>query len=245
VFQDPFLSLNPWMRVHALISEAWKIHRSLVPREKWSSEVLRLLNVVGLDEGIATRRPAELSGGQRQRIAIARALAARPELLVCDEPVSALDVSVQAQVLNLLRRLQVDEGLSILFISHDMSVVQHLSHHVGVMYLGKLVEVGTVDEVLDQPRHPYTRALISATPTRPGASRLVRIVLQGDLPSPIDPPSGCHFRSRCWKAQSRCASEEPLLGEGAQHRFACHFPEGGMSPGPSTGRASPLPDAGA
>ena len=225
IFQDPFSSLNPRMSVGDIVGEFLKIHRVPAREEK----VVALLESVGLFSGYTHRYPHEFSGGQRQRIAIARALSLDPEFVVCDEPVSALDVSVQAQIINLLKTLQQERHLTYLFISHDLSVVQHLSDRVGVMYLGQLVEFGTVKGLFSRPRHPYTEALLSAIPAYRGAAggrSRSRIVLEGDLPSSANPPQGCRFHTRCRYAEEICWREVPLLAstdEGADHYVACHF----------------------
>ncbi|NJP67959.1 ABC transporter ATP-binding protein [Streptomyces spiramenti] len=227
VFQDPYTSLNPRMTVGDLIGEPFEIHTDVVPRQGRRQRVQELLELVGLNPDHINRYPHQFSGGQRQRIGIARALALEPEVLLCDEPVSALDVSIQAQVINLLEKLQDELGLSYLFIAHDLSVVRHIADKLGVMYLGRVVEYGNAEEIYEAPTHPYTQALLSAVPVPDPKLRGMRdeIVLEGDVPSPANPPSGCRFRTRCWKAEDVCAEETPLLQvrENSRHASACHF----------------------
>jgi oligopeptide transport system ATP-binding protein len=228
IFQDPYSSLNPRMTVGDIVAEGWAVHGDMVPRKDRGSRARELLERVGLNPDYVNRYPHQFSGGQRQRIGIARALALRPEVIVCDEPVSALDVSVQAQVVNLLEDLQDEFGLSYVFIAHDLSVVRHISDRVSVMYLGSVVEEGTDAQVYGSPSHPYTQALLSSVPVHEPALRgqKERILLQGDVPSPADPPSGCRFRTRCWKAQDICATDAPaLVDRGQGHPSACHFAE--------------------
>ncbi|MQA06458.1 MAG: ATP-binding cassette domain-containing protein [Streptosporangiales bacterium] len=228
VLQNPFASLNPRMTVGELVSEGWRIHPGIVARSEWDAEIARLLDQVGLRPEHANRRPHEFSGGQRQRICIARALALRPRLIVCDEIVSALDVSIRAQILNLLQDLQDELGISYLFIAHDLDVVRHFAHDTAVMYLGTVVENGPTEQIFTAPSHPYTQALLSAAPTvddwRP--DRPAELVLSGETPSPTHPPTGCRFRTRCPKAADLCATDVPTLVErGTGHPVACHFAE--------------------
>lgn len=221
VFQDPYSSLPPRMTVGEIISEPVAIHK-IVPKEQINEYVLDIMKKCGLRDFYYDRYPHEFSGGQRQRICIARALAVRPEFVVCDEPVSALDVSIQAQIVNLLKELQLEMGLTYLFISHDLSVVKHISTHVGVMYLGSLVEIGTKKQIFDAPSHPYTQALLSAAPVPDPHVKVDRIVLDGDIPSPIHCPSGCKFHTRCAKCMDICREKRPALTDlGDGHQVAC------------------------
>ena len=227
IFQDPFSSLNPRHTVGSIIASSYTIH-GIEPEGGVEHSVRELLGLVGLNPEHINRFPHEFSGGQRQRIGIARALALKPQLIVADEPVSALDVSIQAQVVNLLDDLQKEFGLSFLFVAHDLSIVQHISDRVVVMYLGKVMEMAPTQELFANPRHPYTKALLSAVPVadpRIGRSR-ERIILQGDLPSPVNPPSGCVFNTRCWKAQDICRTTIPeTIQVTPLQTVACHFPE--------------------
>ena len=248
VFQDPYGSLNPRHTIGRIVSESWLGFPDVVPTARRAGRIDELLTMVGLSPAISSSRPGELSGGQRQRVGIARALAAEPNVLIADEAVSALDVSIQAQVVNLLSDLVTELNLCLLFVAHDLRVVKNIADRVAVMYLGRIVEVGTTDEVFSSPRHPYTQALLSAVPpTRPWRSRPGgRRKLSGEVPSPIDLPSGCGFRTRCWRALDVCSRVDPGLRRGTDgrlvshgeespaatpdHRFACHNPERGPGP---------------
>ena len=223
VFQDPYASLNPRMTVGQLIMEPMIVHRLYTPAER-KKKVDELLEVVGLDSYHASRYPHEFSGGQRQRIGIARALVLNPKFIIADEPVSALDVSIQSQVLNLLKRLQLDYNIAYLFISHDLSVIKHISRHIGVMYLGRIVESGDKEQIYQQTLHPYAKALLSAIPIADPEEKKDRIILQGDVPSPANPPTGCTFHTRCSSCMEICRKECPDLKDvGRGHKVACHL----------------------
>ena len=225
IFQDPYSSLNPRMTVGEIIAEPLKVHNIAKGREGLD-KVRELLDMVGLSPDFVTRYPHEFSGGQRQRIAIARALAVNPEFIICDEPISALDVSIQAQIVNLLEELQSSLGLTYLFIAHDLSMVRHISHRVAVMYLGKMVELTDRDRLYDNPQHPYTKALLSAVPIPDPEveEKRSRIIMEGDVPSPLNPPKGCNFNTRCPVAEDRCFEEDPAFKQiSSGHWCACHL----------------------
>jgi len=234
VFQDPYASLNPRMRIGRIVGEGLEVHGVATGKEL-REQVLELMARVGLGADAYDRYPHEFSGGQRQRVGIARALALSPRFIVADEPVSALDVSIGAQILNLLMELQDERGLAYAFISHDLRVVEHVSHEVAVMYLGRIVEIAPAPEIYAGARHPYTRALLSAVPTVDGADRKQRVILGGDVPSPLDPPGGCAFHPRCPVAVARCRSEQPQLIDDAGHATACHLVADGPLPGSGSG----------
>jgi oligopeptide/dipeptide ABC transporter ATP-binding protein len=234
IFQDPYSALNPRHTVGTIVGAPFRYQR-ITPEGGIRHAVQELLEQVGLSPEHYNRHPQEFSGGQRQRICVARAIALRPKLIIADEPVSALDVSVQAQIINLLSDLRDDQGMAYLFIAHDLSVVRHISDRVAVMYLGKIVELADNELLYAQPRHPYTRALLSAVPVPDPTARRRRLSLQGEPPSPLNPPAGCPFHTRCWKAQSVCeTTPPPLTGDDPSHLVACHFPE-----------TTPLPQSGA
>ena len=222
VFQDPYSSLNPRLPIGKAIAEVLRFHK-VVPEESVGAEVRRLLAIVGLLPDMAERRPRGLSGGQRQRVGLARALAVRPTLMVLDEPVAALDVSIQAQIMNLLKDLRDELGLTMLFIAHELGVVRHMSDRIAVMYLGQIMEIGTADEIFDAPRHPYTQGLLKAVPRLQPIKRHRAAVLQGDIPSPLDIPTGCRFRTRCPMAAARCVETPPQVQLSTTHMARCHF----------------------
>ncbi len=226
IFQDPYASLNPRMSVYSMLEEALKLHSTLNAGER-AERITELLRQVGLNPAHARRYPHQFSGGQRQRIGIARALAVRPKFIVADEPVSALDVSVQSQIVNLLKDIQAETGVAFLFIAHDLAVVEHISHRIMVMYLGRITETGPARELCAHPAHPYTRALLSSVPAIRPKTKRERIILTGDVPSPLNPPSGCRFHPRCPCRQTICEQVEPELrcvGNNEKHLCACHFP---------------------
>lgn len=226
IFQDPFSSLDSRFRISQTLKEPMEIQKMYVSKEEMDAKVTELMTMVGLRPDYADRYPHEFSGGQRQRINIARALAVQPKLIVCDECVSALDVSIQAQIINLLVRLREEMGLAYLFISHDLRVVKHISDRIAVMYLGALVEISAKDEIFSHPAHPYTKSLLSAVPSTDPSIKKDRILLNGDIPSPINTPSGCRFHTRCYKAKDICAKQSPELKDlGGGHCCACFFPE--------------------
>ena len=225
IFQDPYASLNPRMTVEDILGEPIDIHGLAESKEARRKRIVELLDLCGLRREAIARYPHEFSGGQRQRICIARALAVQPEFIVCDEPVSALDVSIQAQIVNLMQDLQKELGLTYLFIAHDLKVVEHISNRVAVMYLGKVAEVSEAEDLYENPRHPYTKALLSAIPLPDPDYKKTRVILQGDVPSPISPPSGCYFHPRCPIAKDNCKHDHPSLRNlGGVHEAACHYP---------------------
>lgn len=225
IFQDPYASLNPRMTIGGILSEPMDIHSLFMGKEERKKRLYQLLDQVQLPKDALNKYPHEFSGGQRQRICIARALAVEPEFIVCDEPVSALDVSVQAQVVNLLMDLQKDLGLTYLFIAHDLKVVEYISSRVAVMYLGNMIEVAESSELYGGARHPYTKALFSAIPKPNPTAKMERILLEGDIPSPMNPPKGCHFNPRCWNATDLCRQEYPeITNESETHQYKCHNP---------------------
>jgi oligopeptide transport system ATP-binding protein len=234
VFQDPYASLNPRMTIEEILGEPLIIHKLTNSKEERRKRIFELLDLVGLRREAISRYPHEFSGGQRQRICIARALAVQPEFLVCDEPVSALDVSIQAQIVNLMQDLQKELKLTYLFIAHDLKVVEHISNRVAVMYLGKIAEIAEAEEMYAHPKHPYTKALLSAIPIPDPTYKKDRVILQGDVPSPLNPPSGCFFHPRCPIAQDKCKTEFPALTDvsawDGTHQAACHFPSDGPLP---------------
>lgn len=232
IFQDPYASLNPRMTIEEILGEPLEIHKLANSKEARLKRIYELFDLVGLRKESLTRYPHEFSGGQRQRICIARALAVQPDFIVCDEPVSALDVSIQAQIVNLLQDLQKELKLTYLFIAHDLKVVEHISNRVAVMYLGKIAETAPAEDLYARPQHPYTKALLSAIPIPDPAYKRDRVILQGDVPSPLNPPSGCFFHPRCPIAQDKCKTDRPelLQVEGEGHRASCHFASVGPLP---------------
>ncbi len=247
IFQDPYASLNPRMNVRDIVGEAIRIHKLAANKSEEEDRIADLLRKVGLRPEAMTRFPHEFSGGQRQRIGIARALAVQPEFIVCDEPISALDVSIQAQIVNLLMELQDELGVAYLFISHDLNIVEHVAHRVAVMYLGKIVEQAPADMLYARAHHPYTRALLGAVPVADPARKRLRVLLEGDVPSPLDPPPGCAFHTRCPRiVKGRCDKETPHLAElhlGSGHKVACWNPHVDDAPPPSReSRVTPPPE---
>ena len=244
VFQDPFSSLNPRMRVKDILAEPIRNFGLAASPADLDERVAKLMDKVGLNRDAVNRWPHEFSGGQRQRIGIARALAAEPDLIICDEAVSALDVSVKAQIVNLLGDLQKELGLALLFISHDLAIVEHMTHRVAVMYLGKIVELGTKNQIFSKPMHPYTEALLSAVPVPDPLAARNRIILTGDVPSPVKPPKGCRFNTRCPYAFARCFTDEPqlkpmALSDGQSHVAACHLHDGPVADNPLLAKGGP------